>query len=350
MLTDVFVVLLSVAAGGVALMLGLALAVGLHSRGSGSRAPDLDRDAADSHAGDTHLDDQDGATAHADLPDRHLPAQRHAPHRDPTQRHTPLRDSAHSDTAQRRAPHRDPAQHRDAAQRHPPQRDPAQRRDLGRPQVGGGRPGGADPHGHGAHDGEPRLWTAPPLDPSAIAAQADELAAHADRAAQRAERAAAAVETGRQEYAEAEERRAAIEADYDAAQAAYAEALRVVQAGRSRPQTAEEQHRAHEVSSAALAAYRRGELSVDQLRAVFARAGDWDPAQEAREREAERLAAYEGSVRRAYDIALAVARVASERLHVAEVAAVATTQEAVDAAIEAQVAADEADRYRRRRR
>ena len=35
MLTDVLVVLLAVAAGGVALTLGLALAVGLHSRGAG---------------------------------------------------------------------------------------------------------------------------------------------------------------------------------------------------------------------------------------------------------------------------------------------------------------------------
>ena len=194
------------------------------------------------------------------------------------------------------------------------------------------------------------MWTAAPPDPALIVAQADELAAHAELAAQRAERAAAAVEAARQRYAEAEERRSAIEADYDAAQAQYAEALRVMQAGRSRPPTAEDQHRTHEVSSAALAAYRRGELSVDQLRTVFARAGDWDPAQEAREREAERLAAYEGQVRRAYDIALAAVRVASERLHVAEVAAAATTQEAVDAAMEAQVAEDTAGRYRRRRR
>ena len=87
-----------------------------------------------------------------------------------------------------------------------------------------------------------------------------------------------------------------------------------------------------------------------ELRTVFARAGEWDPEQEAREREAERLAAGVGSVRRAYDIAVANARVARERLHVAEVAAEATTQEAVDAAVEAQVAADEAGRYRGGRR
>jgi hypothetical protein len=183
-----------------------------------------------------------------------------------------------------------------------------------------------------------------------VEAQAAEFGAHAELSALRAERAAADAETARRYYAEVEERRAAVEAEYDAAQARYAEALRAVQAGRSRPQTPEEQRRAHEVSSAALAAFRRGELSADQLRTVFARAGDWDPEQEAREREAERLAADEGRVRRTYDAALAAVRVASERLHVAEVAAAATTQEAIDAAVEAQVAADEAGRYQRRRR
>jgi hypothetical protein len=243
MLTDVLVVLLALAAGGVALTLGLALAVALHSRGA-----------------------------------------------------RPAQDRKHSD------------------------------RDYG----------------------DAGAWTAGPPHPTVLRAQARELSAHAERAAQRAERATAAVEEARQRYADAEARRAAIEADYDAAQVAYAAALRAVQAGRAEPPTPEQRDRKHEVSSAALAAYRRGELSVDQLRAVFARAGDWDPAQEAREREAERLAAYEGSVRRAYDIALAEVRVAGERLHVAEVAAEATTQEAVDAAVEAQVAADEADRYRRR--
>jgi hypothetical protein len=246
MLTDVLVVLLGLIAAGVALTLGLALAVGLHSRGERSR-------------------------------------------------------------------------------------------------TAGGHPRGPDDHG------DANAWTAAPPDPVALRAEADELAAHAERAAQRAERATAAVEAARRRHAGAEERRAAIEADFDAARAAYAEALRAVQAGRARPPTPEQRDRTHEVSSAALAAYRRGELSVDELRAVFARAGDWDPAQEARERDAERLAAYEGSVRRAYDIAVAQVRVASERLHVAEVAAAATTQEAVDAAVEAQVAADEAGRYRRRR-
>jgi hypothetical protein len=197
--------------------------------------------------------------------------------------------------------------------------------------------------------GDPTAWSTAP-DPESILAQADELAAHAEHATERAETATAAVETARQRYAEAERRRAEIEAEYDTAQARYAEGLRALRAGRRGPPTPEQRDRAHEVSSAALAAYRRGELSVDELRAVFARAGEWDPEQEAREREVEQLAARVGAVRRAYDIAVADARLAGERLHVAEVAAEATTQEAVDAAVEAQVAADEAGRYRRGRR
>jgi hypothetical protein len=267
MVTDVLVVLLALLVGGVAVTLGLALAVALHSRGSGRRIPD----GADPDGGDPN-----GA---ADFD----------------------------------------------------------------------RAGAGDTADDGPGD-DARLWTAGPADRVMVEAEAAELGAHAEVAAARAERAATAVGAARLRYGEAEERRAALEAEYDAAQARYTAALRAVQAGRSGPPTPEEQHRAHEVSSAALAAFRRGELSADQLRAVFARAGDWDPEQEAREREAERLAAEEGRVRRAYDAALAAVRVASERLHIAEVAAAATTQEAIDAAVEAQIAADEAGRYQRRRR
>jgi hypothetical protein len=271
MVTDVLVVLLALLVGGVAVTLGLALAVALHSRGTGRRIPD----GADPDGGDPN-----GAA------------------------------------------------------------------DFDR--AGAGYP--ADGPGDDDLGDDARLWTAGPADRVMVEAEAAELGAHAEVAAARAERATAAVGAARLRYGEAEEHRAALEAEYDAAQARYTAALRAVQAGRSGPPTPEEQHRAHEVSSAALAAFRRGELSADQLRAVFARAGDWDPEQEAREREAERLAGEEGRVRRAYDAALAAVRVASERLHVAEVAAAATTQEAIDAAVEAQVAADEAGRYQRRRR
>lgn len=163
-----------------------------------------------------------------------------------------------------------------------------------------------------------------------------DVSAHAAEAAERAELAAAAVDTARERLALAEAERDRVESGYDAARKAYAAALRAVQAGRYRVPTADEESQGREVTRAAMASYRRGEISVEQLHAVFARAGHWDPAQEEREREAQRLAAEVGLVRLAYDRAAAEARAASERLHVAQVAAAAYTQEAVDAAIEAE--------------
>jgi hypothetical protein len=171
--------------------------------------------------------------------------------------------------------------------------------------------------------------------------QVRELAEHASAAAGRAERTAAGVDAARLAYDEAEAHRDGIGARYDAAQLAYAEALRAVRDNQPAPPTPVQEARRREVDGAALAAYRRGELSVDELRAVFARTGDRDAGQEALEQEAQRLAAREGELRRGYDIAVAAARVAGERLHIAEVAAAATVQEAVDAAVEAQLAADE---------
>jgi hypothetical protein len=152
------------------------------------------------------------------------------------------------------------------------------------------------------------------------------------------------VEAARLAYDEAEAHRDGVEQRYDAAQRAYAGALRAVRDNQPAPPTAEQRLRRHEVDSAALAAYRRGELSVDELRAVFDRTGDRSAGQEALEQEAQRLGAREGELRRGYDIAVAAARVAGERLHVAEVAAEACAQEAVDAAVEAQLAAEALER------
>jgi hypothetical protein len=171
-------------------------------------------------------------------------------------------------------------------------------------------------------------------------AEAGELARYATDAAARAERATIEAEAARERYAAAEAERARIEAEYDAARDAYAQALRAVQAGRAGAPTPDEEQRDRQVTKAALAAYRRKELSVDQLRSVFSRSGQWDPAQLDREREAERRSVEESRVRRAYDRAVAGVIRASDGLHVAEVAATAYTQEAVDAAVEAQLAAE----------
>jgi len=99
---------------------------------------------------------------------------------------------------------------------------------------------------------------------------------------------------------------------------------------------------------AALDACRRGEMSAEALRRVFGHA-DPSPEREQREREADRLALTESHARRAFQQAVAAARVAREELHVVEVAEAAVRQEAADAALEAQDAAI-AVRARRRRR
>jgi hypothetical protein len=166
---------------------------------------------------------------------------------------------------------------------------------------------------------------------------AQELAVHADSAVAQAARAYAALEMAQAALAGAEDVRARAEAEYDAARAAYAQALSAARAGRHGEPDAQAQAREREVSRAALAAYRRGELSVEVLRTVFGRA-DPNPQQDQREREADRLAMAEAQARRAFEHAVVAARVAREDLHIAEVAASASHQEAIAAAQDAQEA------------
>jgi hypothetical protein len=185
-----------------------------------------------------------------------------------------------------------------------------------------------------------------------LRARAQVLAVHAEGAARMAAAAHDGAEQSRERYATSEAERSRAEVAYDEARLAYAEALREVHAGHQQP-TPDDEERQREVTRAALAAYRRGELSAGQLRTVFSRSGDWNPAQQERERTAERLALEEGRTRRAYDAAATTERLAREALHVAETAARARTQEAVDAAVEAQVVAEAAEacgrkRFRRR--
>jgi len=191
-----------------------------------------------------------------------------------------------------------------------------------------------------------------PGDCTRLRARAQALAVHAEHAARLAAVAHDEAEQARQRYATSEADRSRAEVAYDAARLAYAGALREAQAGHVEP-TPDEEERQRVVNRAALAAYKRGELSAGQLRTVFSRSGDWDPEQEERGRTAERLALDEGRTRRAYDAAVTAERLARDAAHVAETAARARTQEAVDAAVEAQVAAETADacgrkRFRRR--
>jgi hypothetical protein len=193
--------------------------------------------------------------------------------------------------------------------------------------------------GRGALDSLPPMAGVPELppsvadgvDPRQLPVLARELSAHAHTAAAQAVRARMALHTARQNLTSAEAVRAQAEAAYDAARSAYDAALRTARPHLPDPDT---EAREREVSRAALDAYRRGELSVEALRTVFGHP-DPDPDRERRERAADRLAYEESQARRAFQQAVAAARVAREELHVAEVAEAAVRQEAADAALEA---------------
>jgi len=114
--------------------------------------------------------------------------------------------------------------------------------------------------------------------------------------------------------------------------------------------------RQREVSRAALSAYRRGELSVDELREVFRRSGDWDPEQEERDRRADHLRAEELAARRDYERTALVARRAYDELRAAEAqsremsgVAMAAAAEAHEALLVTQRFAGKSKRKRRGR-
>jgi hypothetical protein len=133
------------------------------------------------------------------------------------------------------------------------------------------------------------------------------------------------------------------------AQRAYRQALHSASEGRGAGQAgrAAGEERDRIVSRAALAAYRRGDLTLDQLREVYRRGSGWDPAQERREREADRLGIAERAARRDFDRAAGVARRAEQAVRVAELAADALVEEAATAAAEAELARASKPRGRR---
>ncbi|GAB3815224.1 hypothetical protein [Micromonospora zhanjiangensis] len=208
--------------------------------------------------------------------------------------------------------------------------------------------------------------------PAQLRAEAEELAAHATAAQVDAGRAAAVAVEARAAVASAEQLRDEAWAAQETAERAYEEAWRAAAEGRAAtggvpiprptdpgpaeraagpdsagPDSAERERagqenagpdsaeREREVSRAALSAYRRGDISVQQLREVWRRTADWDPVQEERERLAERCRIERAAARRVHDRAAAAARRAEQAARVAEVAAQALVDEAAQAAVEA---------------
>jgi hypothetical protein len=103
-----------------------------------------------------------------------------------------------------------------------------------------------------------------------------------------------------------------------------------------------------DVARAALAAYRRGDITVEQLRAVYRRFSGWDVGQEHHEHELVRRRAAEREAHRRYHAAAVAERAAYAEADVAVVAAQALAEEAAASAEEARLARVYADECVRR--
>jgi hypothetical protein len=107
-----------------------------------------------------------------------------------------------------------------------------------------------------------------------------------------------------------------------------------------------------ETTHAAFAAYRRGDISSEQLREVFSRAGGWTPEHDRLSRRSTELRAEEAEAIRARDAAVAAEHAAGERAHQAAMTARARDDEARNAAVDARgrcAAADACEQRQRRR-
>jgi hypothetical protein len=196
----------------------------------------------------------------------------------------------------------------------------------------------------------------PRPDPVRLRAAAEQLEAHALATQTEAGRAAAIASQARAVLAVAEQARDEAWAAQETAERDYRQAWESASAGRETaasaptPEPVPGVDRDREVSRAALAAYRRGDISLQELREVFRRAGDWDPVQEDRERILDRGGMRLTMARRAYDQAAALARRAEQEARVAEATAQELLTEATESAAEAREAYLTAQRFTRRRR
>ncbi len=137
---------------------------------------------------------------------------------------------------------------------------------------------------------------------------------------------------------------AAAEAERDTAWQAHLDAAgRLEEAGEAlqaqpppehEPAVSEEAVR--EISRAARDAYKRGDLTIEQLRAVWQQVDGWDQARQERSHELSRLRAEDAEASRLYQVAASRERTARRAAEVARVSSHALTQEAADAAYEAQ--------------
>lgn len=184
-----------------------------------------------------------------------------------------------------------------------------------------------------------------------LRAESDELTAEATAIAAAAEAARAAADQARDRAAAADLARDAAWQRQEVAGRAYQQAVRVARRLRPEPApaTVVPAQLERDVSRAALTAYRRGDITVQQLREVWRRASGPDPVRDEAERAVDLHRARDRAARREYDAAAAVARRAGETARVAEIAAAALAAEAAAAALDADDARYAAERSQRRR-
>jgi len=170
-----------------------------------------------------------------------------------------------------------------------------------------------------------------------LRAEAMELSQQAAEVVERAARAQAIAQATRAKCAEAQQSREQAWLVHDEAEQAHSVARRASRAVPA-PRPSTDQPLTQEVSRAALAAFKRGDLSVEELREVWQRAGGWDAGQEQQDQTLTRARAEEHRAQRAYDLAAAGERHLCREAEIAEVAARALADEAVETTEEAHAA------------
>jgi hypothetical protein len=160
-------------------------------------------------------------------------------------------------------------------------------------------------------------------------AERAEWAAHAAVVAQRSTEAASRAAAARERVDAAEQARTEAWQALEQAQRAHDEAERAFRAasrrGAERPVDQDGQRA---VANAALAAYRRGDLSQDQLLRVWRWGSGWDPEVEQRERALLQARAAWREANGRYRAAASVERAATEQAALAEAEARALAEEA----------------------
>jgi hypothetical protein len=143
----------------------------------------------------------------------------------------------------------------------------------------------------------------------------DQLRRQAAAASAAAARATLAAEQAADRRAHAQRERAAAQDARDAAAAATAEASAAASAEAQRlaeQRSAQDGEGERVTTHAAFAAFRRGDITAEQLREVFRRAEGWTPRQDDLTHEVIRCRAAEAEAQRALDFALTTEQVAEE--------------------------------------